>query len=232
MEGATMREVAAGLWQLRGWPLDLFNVYLAGDVLLDAGTRWARPRILRQLHGRAVRLLALTHCHPDHQGSARVVCERLGVPLACHEDDAPAVAGREAMLPRNWALRLSLALWAGPPCPVGRVLRDGDVVAGFRVVHAPGHTPGHVLFFRESDRVCVAGDVLANVHFVTGRVGLREPPAVFSADPARNRLSVRVLAGLRPKVVCFGHGPPLLDGESLQRFAAGLEATPGTAGRT
>jgi hydroxyacylglutathione hydrolase len=102
------------------------------------------------------------------------------------------------------------------------VLRDGEEVAGFRVVHTPGHTPGHVIFFREADRVAVAGDVLANIHFLTGRPGLREPPPFSSADPARNRQSIHTLVNLDPRVVCFGHGPPLRDPDVLYRFAAGL----------
>jgi glyoxylase-like metal-dependent hydrolase (beta-lactamase superfamily II) len=217
-----MREIADGLWQLAGFPPDWFNVYLAGDVLIDAGTRWALPRIRRQLRGRRVRLLALSHCHPDHQGSAAELCRRLGVPLACHEADAPAVEGHGPMLPDHWLMRLGLRVWAGPPWPVGRVLHDGDEVAGFRVVHAPGHTPGHVVFFRAADRVALAGDLLANAHALAGRPWLREPPAILSADVAENRRSVRLLAGLGPALVCFGHGPPLRDPRLLQEFAARL----------
>lgn len=215
-----MRRIAPGLWLLSGFPRNWLNVYLAGDVLIDAGTRWARRRILRQLRGRPVRLVALTHCHPDHQGSAAAVCRRLGVPLACHEADVPAVEGQEPMYPRNRALRLGVRVWAGPPHPVERVLREGDEVAGFRVVHTPGHTPGHVLFFRDSDRVAIAGDLLANINFLTGRPGLREPPAFFSADAAQNRRSIRVLADLKPSLICFGHGPPARDMRKLEEVAA------------
>lgn len=217
-----MKKIADGLWQLSGFPPDLFNVYLAEDVLIDAGTRWARRRIFRQLRGRALRLVALTHCHPDHQGAARAVCERFGVPLACHEADAPAAEGRTPMLPDNGPIRLGVKLWAGPPCPVGRVLREGDEVAGFRVVHAPGHTPGHTVFFRDADRVAVAGDLLANVRILGGWPGLREPPTFLSADPEENRRSVRILADLRPSLVCFGHGSPLRDLRRLEAFVARL----------
>jgi glyoxylase-like metal-dependent hydrolase (beta-lactamase superfamily II) len=110
----------------------------------------------------------------------------------------------------------------GGAYPVGRVLRDGDEVAGFRVVHAPGHTMGHVFYFRESDGVTIAGDVLANIHLLTGRPGLREPPRVFSIDPALNRDSARLLLSLRPSVVAFGHGPPLRDPGLLERFVEQL----------
>jgi glyoxylase-like metal-dependent hydrolase (beta-lactamase superfamily II) len=132
------------------------------------------------------------------------------------------------MQPNNWLLRLGQKGWAGPPCRVRRVLQDGDVVAGFRVIHAPGHTPGHIMFFRDSDRVCLAGDVLANISFRTGRVGLREPLGVFSVDPLENRRSIQALVELRPTVVCFGHGPPLRNPVLLERFSVWHDWSPTT----
>jgi glyoxylase-like metal-dependent hydrolase (beta-lactamase superfamily II) len=219
-----MRPVAAGVWLLSGFPADMFNVYLMEDVLVDAATRWARGRILRQLRGRPPRMVALTHCHPDHQGVARLVCRQFKAGLACHEGDVPAMEGRALMAPGNWILRLGMRVWAGPPCPVTRVLREGDDVAGFRVVHTPGHTPGHVVFFREADRVAIAGDVLANISFLTGKPGLRLPPRLFSANFEQNLASVRRLAALRPRVVCFGHGPPLHKTELLEKVVERLDA--------
>lgn len=215
-----MLEIADGLWLLAGFPRYLFNVYLVGDVLIDTGTKWARRRVLRQLRRRPVRLVALTHCHPDHQGAARAVCETFGVPLACHEADAAAMEGTATMVPYNRLKSLELRFWAGPPHPVGRLLRDGDEVAGFRVIHAPGHTPGHVIFFRDRDRVALAGDLLENLHFVRGWPGLRETPAVFSVDPEQNRRSIELLLGLEPRVICFGHGPPLRDLALLEGLVA------------
>ena len=66
-----MRQLADDLWLLRGLPPNAINVYLLGDVLVDAATRRAGRRILRQLEGRDVRAHALTHAHPDHQGASR-----------------------------------------------------------------------------------------------------------------------------------------------------------------
>jgi glyoxylase-like metal-dependent hydrolase (beta-lactamase superfamily II) len=219
-----MREVARGVWQLSGFPPNAFNVYLVGDVVIDTATRWARRRILRQLGERALSLVALTHCHPDHQGMAKALCEKYGVPLACHEADVAAMEGRQPMIPQRPRLERWSRFWKGPPYPVERVLRDGDEIAGFRVVHTPGHTPGHVVFFREADRVAIAGDVLANIHFLKGTEGLREPPAVFSADPELNRQSMQTLVQLRPEIVCFGHGPPLRERGLLEAFVAQVHA--------
>ncbi len=86
-----MRQLADDLWLLRGFPPYAINVYLIGDVLIDAATRRGGRRILKQLAGRTVSAHALTHAHPDHQGASKEVCEALGIPLWCHELDADAM---------------------------------------------------------------------------------------------------------------------------------------------
>ena len=214
-----MQKVAPGVWWLTGFPRGAINAYLVEDVLIDAGTRWATRRLLRTCERRPPREVVLTHSHPDHQGAAKAVCERFGIGLACHAADVAAAEGRVAQVPDNRWLRLGMRLWAGPACPVARVLQEGDEVAGFRVVHTPGHTPGHVVLFREADRVAIAGDVLANINFITWRPGLREPPPFFSVDRTQNRASILRLAALDPRLVCFGHGPPLRKLELLHRYA-------------
>ena len=74
-----MKLLAAGVWRLKQFPAPSVNVYLAGDVLIDAGTRWDRRRIFAEIEGRELSLLALTHVHPDHQGVAKDVCEALDI---------------------------------------------------------------------------------------------------------------------------------------------------------
>lgn len=220
-----MNELALDVHMLSGFPPNAINVYLVGDVLVDAATRQAKRRIFRQLSGRKLAAHALTHVHPDHQGSSHAVCERYGVPLWCGERDAPAmetpggVTGPEA--PR-WLKRVQERWWVGPPHRVDRVLREGDEVAGFTVLDTPGHTPGHISLWRESDRVLILGDVLNNMNLITAVPGLHEPPPMFTPDVASNRASIRKLAELRPTLVCFGHGPPLRDPGKLADFAARL----------
>ena len=222
-----MRQLADDLYALRGFPANAINVYLAGDVLIDAGTKYARRRILRQIHGHPVRAHALTHAHPDHQGSSHAICEQLGIPLWCGRDDVPAIqtpGGVANANPPNWQTFVQRHFWTGPPHPVARALEEGDEVAGFTVLESPGHAPGHVAFWRERDRVLVIGDVLTNIDVRTGRVGLHEPLPAFTPDPPRNRESARKLAALQPELVCFGHGPPLRDPRALSEFVRALPA--------
>jgi hydroxyacylglutathione hydrolase len=216
-----LRPIAEDVWQIIGHPRHIVNCYLLGDVLVDTATRWARRRVLNDLREHHLRMVVLTHVHPDHQGLAALLCRERGIPLACHARDAPVMEGRTPMQPDNWIMRLGQTFWAGPSCPVNRLLQEGDeVAAGFRVVHAPGHTPGHVMLFRDADRVAIAGDVLANMNLLKRKAQLTEPPRFLSVDPAENRRSILKLADLNPRIVCFGHGPPLLDGWRVEEFAA------------
>jgi hydroxyacylglutathione hydrolase len=220
-----MKCLADGLFQLRGIPPNAINIYLMGDVLVDAGTRFARGRVSRQLRGHTIRAHALTHAHPDHQGSSHAICEALSLPLWCGAAGAEAVENPALIverLPRSWINRTVGAFFAGPAHPVARRLREGDEVGGFTVIETPGHCAGHVSYWRELDRVLVLGDVLANVNPATGLPGLREPPRLFTPDPARNRQSARRVAALEPALICFGHGAPLRDTRRLLDFVARL----------
>ena len=92
------------------------------------------------------------------------------------------------------------------------------------MLETPGHSDGHVAFWRESDRTLVLGDVLFNMNVLTTVPGLHEPPRILTRDPRRNRDSARRLAALEPELALFGHGPPLRDPAALQAFTDALHA--------
>jgi hydroxyacylglutathione hydrolase len=208
-----MRVLARDVRQLRGLPPNAINVYLVGDVLVDAGTPAAARRILRQLVGMDVRAHVVTHAHPDHFGSSHAVCEARDLPLWAGERDADAIAtARPVPAPSRIGAVLSRARMP-PAHPVARGLREGDEVAGFVVLDVPGHSPGHIALWREEDRTLIAGDVFFNVP----RLG--PPPDFLTVDPVRNRASMSRLAELSPALVLFGHGPPLRDPRRLARAA-------------
>ena len=220
-----MRQIADGLFQLRGFPHNFVNIYLMGGILVDSGTRFDRGRILRQLAGQSVTAHALTHAHPDHQGSSHAVCLALGLPFWCGEADADAAEDPKLILerlPRHWINTYISPRIMGPGHPISRRLKEGDEVAGFTVIETPGHSAGHVSYWRAKDKVLVVGDVAANMDPLTARRGLFEPPAFFSADVGGNRDSARKLAALGPEILCFGHGPPLFEGAKFQAFVERL----------
>lgn len=223
-----MKQLAEGVWQLSGalpFP-NAINTYLVGDVLVDAGARFDRRKILGQLRGREVRAHALTHAHSDHQGASRAVCQTLGVPFWVGERDVAAAENADLILERQPDAAINkvfFRLFAGPGHPVDRALREGDEVAGFQVLDTPGHSAGHVALWRESDRVLILGDVLANMDTTTGIPSLREPKGYFTPDPVTNRRSAKRLGALEPSLVLFGHGAPLRDTRKFVDFCARLD---------
>lgn len=220
-----MKQLADGVWQLSGFPPNAINVYLLDDVLVDASTRYASRRIVRELKGHKLAAHALTHAHPDHQGASHAVCERYGVPFWVGEADVaaaedPSLIGERQ--PDHFMAQLFARTMTGPGHRVDRALRGGDDVASFKVIDVPGHSAGHVAFWREHDRVLVLGDVLNSADVYTGIPGLHEPRPYFTPDPAENRRSARKLAPLEPKLALFGHGPPVRDTAKLVAFVNGL----------
>jgi len=219
-----LHKLADDLYALEFFPPWAINVYLAGDVLIDAGTRHHAKRILGQLKGHTVNAHVLTHAHGDHQGSSHAVCQSLGIPFWCGEQDAPAAEdGRiRPRMPAHPINEVFGRLFPGPGHPVRRRLHEGDTVAGFEVLDTPGHSIGHISFWREADRTLICGDVFTNIDTITGLPGLHEPKKFFTPDPVRNRESMRRLATLEPELVLFGHGKPLRDPAKLSAFAATL----------
>lgn len=225
-----MRLIAPTLWSLelvddnRGWVTDGVNAYLMGDVLVDSGYRQMASLVLRELAGHAVAAHAITHAHLDHQGSSHQVCETLEIPLFCPEAEADCMeTGRlSELMPPGALTDREIEEQAGPAHPVARRLRDGDEIGGFTVIATPGHSPGHISFWREADRALIVGDAISNRDSVTGAVGLREPRDRYTIDVEANRQSIRRLAALEPQLTCFGHGPELRDPEQLRSFAARL----------
>ena len=113
--------------------------------------------------------------------------------------------GARRVLPRLWRR------WDSGPVRVARTLKEGDVVAGFEIVHLPGHAPGEIALWRRSDRLALASDCFFTINIESGRKGAaRLPPAVLTQDPEQARASMLKLAALEPAAAWPGHGDPLL----------------------
>jgi len=221
-----VKQLAEGVWHLNTFPFpNSVNAYLVEDVLVDAGTKRSGKGILRDLEGHTVTAHALTHTHADHQGASHEVCTALGVPYWVPDRDVEPAENPELIAqrqPDTFIAQFFAKRFAGPGHKVDRVLRDGDEVAGFKLIHTPGHSAGHLVYWRESDRTLIIGDVLNNMHVVTGIPGLRLPMDALTPDPDENRRSAKKLIGLEPKLVVFGHGGPLRDTRKFVKFLESL----------
>jgi hydroxyacylglutathione hydrolase len=219
-----MRRVAEDVFQIPLAPRNGVNAYLLGDVVVDAGTKGAAKRLIKALHGHAIGAHALTHGHPDHAGASKRLADAFEVPVWVGERDRADVESGRPTAADTWAKPAVARLTHYEPVGVARVLHEGDDLGhGFTVLETPGHSDGHLAFWRESDRTLVAGDVLFNLHMLTTVPGLREPPTILTRDPQCNRESARRVAALEPELVLFGHGPPLRDPATLKAFVDGLE---------
>jgi hydroxyacylglutathione hydrolase len=228
-----MERVAAGVWLLRGDLRKSMNVYFleeegGGVVQFDAGSK-AMTKKARAAGERlgGLKRIVLGHAHADHRGTA----PGLDAPVYCHPDEVADAESDAAIAPYMDISALPVALarraypfllrrWDGGAVKVAGTVSEGDEVAGFRVVHFPGHAPGLIGLWRERDRVALVSDVIYLID--SARLGKPLPPGDASVphpawawDHAKAKESVRKLAALEPSVVGAGHAEPLR-GENLR----------------
>ena len=230
-----LERVADGVWLLRGGVPRTMNVYFLEDegggvTLYDAGIAQMTNAVATAaapLGG--VNRVVLGHADVDHRGAAA----GLGVPVFCHPAERAAAEEGEPQrdyhridllrVPSRWVYPRLLEYWNSGPVEIAGTVEEGDDVNGFRVVHLPGHAPGLIALFRESDRLALTSDAFYVVDVDTSRP--QDPaPAVdaFNQDSAQARESIRKLAALDPAVCWPGHLGPL-EGDvraQLERAAA------------
>lgn len=225
--------LAPNAWRI---PLlgDLINGFMLRDddgqvTLIDFGVKQSALKILAALSaigsGPAdVTRLMLTHCHPDHVGGAAQVAKETGRDVDCHEDDA--VFARTGTVPKSdEGFRIGRLFNKLPapkldPLPIGETFTDGQVVpfaGGIRVVHTPGHSPGHAAYLLEDSGVLITGDSIFNVR------GMRYAPKMLCQDFAMTQQTAHVLGELEYDVAAFTHGPEIKDGprEAIRKFLSG-----------
>jgi len=226
-----MERVADRVWLLRGDLRRAMNIYFLEDgdglVQFDAGSK----AMTRKARAEAERLgglkrVVLGHAHADHRG----VAPYMGVPVHCHPDEVADAESAASIAPYMDLSQLPVApvrrlypfllrRWDGGAVKIAGTVSEGDRVAGFEVIHFPGHAPGLIGLWRESDRVALVSDVVYLVDSTRfkplpeGEASVPFP--AWAWDHAKAKQSVRKLAALEPRVVAAGHAEPLR-GENLR----------------
>jgi len=222
------------------------NAYLVGPregpwVLVDAGlpgtTDWILEAARARFGNRAPHAIVLTHGHVDHVGALRALTRTWDVPVLAHTLELPYITGRSAYPPPDPTVGGGMMAKSSPLFPPGPfdfgarvepLPENGRVrgLPGWRWVHTPGHTPGHVALFRDADRTLIAGDAFVTtmqesaVSALTQRPRrVSRPPAYYTPDWDAARHSVELLSSLRPEVAATGHGDPM-HGEVLRQELA------------
>jgi hydroxyacylglutathione hydrolase len=214
--------IADGVWLVRGgFPSKTMNVYLVRDgdgvLAFDAGIEAMTAAVAlaaRSLGG--LTRIVLGHGHADHRGVAPGLS---AVPVYCHPDEVADAEGDGGAHYFNLAeldphgrvvLGAMLGVWDGGPVKIAGTVSEGDDVAGFEVVHLPGHAPGLIGLWRASDRLALVSDTFYTLDPQTGLHGhARVPHRAFNWDTETARASIRKLAALAPATAWAGHADPL-----------------------
>jgi glyoxylase-like metal-dependent hydrolase (beta-lactamase superfamily II) len=181
-------------------------------TLVDCGVAKAPARIVAGLaaigkHPSDVTRIVLTHVHPDHAGGAAEMAQRTGAPVLTHAADAEyAEAGRSPKADKSFLSgrilnRVNNGKFA--KFEVASPLADGDLLevgGGLRVLHTPGHSPGHISLLHEPSKLLITGDAIFNV------VGLRWPMRFLCSDFVMTQATAQVLGEVDYDLVAFTHG--------------------------
>lgn len=232
--------VAPDVWGTKDIFVNMYMVRNPEDgnwVLIDTGLKSSAARIKKMaadLFGADSKPAAilLTHGHFDHAGSVKKLAEEWGVNVYCHYLELPYLSGKSSYPPADPSVGGGLMSTASPLYPRHpiniehklHILPPGGNVPflpGWEYIHTPGHAPGHVSYFRQEDRVLIAGDA-----FVTTKAEsvmsvakqarrISGPPKYFTYDWEAAHHSVEKLDNLSPDVVATGHGP-VMSGDEMK----------------
>ena len=242
-------------------PTSFVNTYLIGEpgepwALVDTGLpgfAWKIMEAAQERYGRDSRPegIFLTHGHFDHSGNARRLADHWNVPVYAHRLEVPYLNGRSGYPPPDPTVGGAIAMLSRVMPHNGynlenrlRVLgadaNDANTgslpgLDGWRWVFTPGHSPGHVAFFRDADRALIAGDSVATLdmdsylELAIKQQEVSTAGAPFICDWDRYEQSLQTVADLEPSLLACGHGIPMSGGEvagDLERFTRHFSRPP------
>lgn len=224
------------------YTIQIVNICLVGNpksddfVLVDAGMPKSANEIISVIEERfgannRPKAVILTHGHFDHVGGVIELVEHWGVPVYAHPLEIPFLTGVKSYPEPDPTVEGGLVAKMSPAFPnepinlgshVQTLPPNGTVphMPGFRWIHTPGHSPGHVSLFRESDGALIAGDAFATVKqeymykVLNQELEISGPPRYLTTDWEAAKQSVVKLESLKPLVAVTGHGLPM-SGELL-----------------
>ena len=171
-------------------------------MYLDAGVEAGDVMRIAREHGIDVKYLFITHYHIDHIRYAHDIVKAFNCKVVVSIPDSDVIEGRER--PRSAGLfsRLFFAIIRVRPVNVNVKANDGDIIEGYKVIYASGHTPGSTAYFK--DGLLFTEDVIVEHG---GKPAL--PPRMFTLNMDEVVRSFNKLLSLKPRVIYPGHGNPI-----------------------
>jgi len=246
-EVVDLENIAPGIFGTRIVFVNVYAVVNEGDgwTLIDSGLYLSASKIKSWAEdhfgkGTKPSAIILTHGHFDHVGAIEDLLKQWDVPVYAHAGELAYLTGQIKYPPPDPSVGGGLMAVMSPLYPrtsadirdrVQTLPADGSVptMPGWRWLHTPGHAPGHISLFRDSDRVLLPGDAFCTTDqnsflaVATQKPELNGPPAYYTPDWDSARESVRQLAALRPLTIAPGHGQPI-SGEQVADQLAALAA--------
>lgn len=219
-------------------PLGIGNGYFVntrkGWYVIDTGTAGKAEKIIELAESHfgdtPPEAILLTHGHFDHAGNAAELSDYWDAQVFAHEMELPFLTGKDKYPPPDPTVGGFMGFMIRMFPNKAYDLEDRvdafprNLLPGWEVIETPGHSPGHVSFFRPEDRVLLAGDALTTVKqcsmiaMLTQEPRVWLPPEYYTCNWQQARESVEKIAGLQPEFIAAGHGRPMHGAEALRQL--------------
>jgi hydroxyacylglutathione hydrolase len=213
MSDDKVKEVSKGIYQFKG--ISNFYLVLSQEIfIVDTGMPGKTNELETFLKNikidpKEIKTVVITHYHFDHTGSLNKIKEITGAQIAAHKDDSPYISGEKPQ-PNPIFMKLPIAIlkiiYSLKPVNVDKILKDGDYVNDYKVIHTPGHTQGSICLYNSLNKVIFVGD---NLSYAKGK--LESPTGRLIPDMVSYKESMRKLGDLDIEVILTGHSPPVTE---------------------
>lgn len=196
----------------------MVNIYFiveGNDIsLIDAGMKQGAKKVIAAVTNIGykpitIKNIFITHSDPDHYGGANIIRELTGAKLQASKIEADAMvsgtSSREIAPKGIWKVVYTLvgSFMKSEPTPIDTIINNNfeiPILGGMKVLHTPGHTPGHISLFLPNERILFAGD---SINSLNGKPAANT--TATSSDPVRAIESFDLQMALKPLVICAGH---------------------------
>lgn len=221
-------EIIPGVHELCGRVVNCYLVVNDDDIILiDTGLPGNSSKITGYLENlkhnpQDIKTIVITHNHFDHVGSLSKIKEITGAKVAIHPADADYIRGKAKHVGSsfmNAMIKLLQVIYRTKPVEPDILLKDGDIIGEYHVIHTPGHSHGSICLYNPENKVMLVGD---NLQYAKGK--LQSPGEKLIPEPEKYEESMKKLLNYEIEVILTGHTAPVTSGakDLLEEFVMNL----------